>query len=143
MPRLNGYQSPAPGADFGCAVFDRPFLVLVVDDDETVRSYIKAVLERAGLRVFEAIDGLAGLAAWHNLAGAFELVITDIRMPRMRGDELTTRIKSESPAVPVIVISGEPGEGKFHDPAHRVYYLEKPFGAAEIVGAVQRVLTPR
>jgi len=143
MLRLNGYQFFAPGADSGCAIIDRSSVVLVVDDDETVRSYIKAVLERVGFRVFEAIDGLAGLAAWHNLAGAVELVITDIRMPRMRGDELATRIKSESPAMPVIFVSAEPGEGKFHDPARRIYFLEKPFRADEIVYAAQRVLMAR
>ena len=143
MLRLNGYQCIAPGTDSGFAVLDRPSVVLVVDDDAIVRSYVRKVLERAGFRVFEAIDGLAGLAAWHNLAGAVELVITDIRMPRMRGDELATRIKSESPALPVIFISGEPGEGKFHDPAHGTYFLEKPFRADEIVGAAQRVLIPR
>src|SRR3954469_22699910 len=79
--------------------------VLIVDDDDAVRGVFRRVLERAGWTVLEAANGSAGLA----LCRAHEpgLVLLDLRMPEMDGLEVLTRIVSEHPETPVIMITGQ------------------------------------
>lgn len=81
--------------------------VLVVDDSPTTRAVIRKLLSPAHLTITEAEDGLQGLAA----AGSnpFDLIITDINMPRMDGFDLCERLK-ENPAtrnIPVIILSSD------------------------------------
>src|SRR5207244_6022311 len=83
-----------------------------VDDDPAIRNYIKTVLERAGIQVLEAVDGVAALALYQSLSRSFRSGHHHIRMPRMRGDELAMAIRSESPTMPVIFISGDPDNGQ-------------------------------
>ena len=63
-----------------------PFRALVVDDDSSVRYTVRGILEHAKLQVDEAVDGVEGLEKVEG--GGFDLVITDIQMPRMNGLEL-------------------------------------------------------
>jgi two-component system, chemotaxis family, sensor kinase CheA len=83
----------------------RPATVLVVEDSVTIRTLEKDVLESAGFRVEVAGDGLAG---WEMLAaGEWDLVVSDIDMPRLDGIELTRRIRA-SPRLrhlPVVLVT--------------------------------------
>ena len=79
--------------------------VLVVDDSLTVRELERKLLEKRGYAVTVAVDGMDG---WNALRGAdFDLVVTDIDMPRMDGIELVTLIKRDAAlkALPVMVVS--------------------------------------
>lgn len=79
--------------------------VLVVDDSLTVRELERKLLDRQGYRVEVAVDGMDG---WNMLRGSrFDLVITDIDMPRMDGIELVTNIRKDSAlrSLPVMVVS--------------------------------------
>jgi two-component system, chemotaxis family, sensor histidine kinase and response regulator WspE len=79
--------------------------VLVVDDSLTVRELERKLLDRQGYRVEVAVDGMDG---WNMLRGSrFDLVITDIDMPRMDGIELVTNIRKDSTlrSLPVMVVS--------------------------------------
>ena len=79
--------------------------VLVVDDSATVREVERRVLERRGYAVDVAVDGEV---AWNALRdGRYDLVVTDVDMPRMSGLELTSRMKAEPrvAAIPVIIVS--------------------------------------
>lgn len=85
--------------------------VLVVDDSPTVRETERHLLENAGFIVHVAVDGLDG---WNTLcAGSFNLVVTDIDMPRMNGFEFINLIKNDPhlKTVPVIVVSYKDREG--------------------------------
>ena len=82
-----------------------PPLVLVVDDAVTTRTMERNLLEGAGYRVQVAVDGVE---AWTALkAGAFDLVVSDVDMPRMDGFELTARIRAEPQLadLPVVLVS--------------------------------------
>ncbi|AOJ77752.1 hybrid sensor histidine kinase/response regulator [Burkholderia ubonensis] len=87
------------------ALADRRRRVLVVDDSLTVRELERKLLEKRGYDVTVAVDGMDG---WNAVRGeAFDLVVTDVDMPRMDGIELVTLIKSD-PAlkrVPVMIVS--------------------------------------
>ena len=79
--------------------------VLVVDDSATVREVERQLLTRAGYVVDTAIDGVDG---WNALvAGRYELVVTDVDMPRMNGIDLVRSIKQDPrlKAIPVMIVS--------------------------------------
>lgn len=80
--------------------------VLVVEDDETIRNLIRLYLVRFPITIFEARDGLEGLALIAKIIP--DLVITDITMPRMDGLELIKALQAveKLKAIPVIVITG-------------------------------------
>lgn len=80
----------------------------MVDDDATIRSALKLILEVAGHEVVEATHGAAAL----DLIGTQHLpdvVMTDLAMPVLRGEELIRRLRSEAPtaAIPIVVVSGD------------------------------------
>ncbi|GMO45578.1 MAG: sigma-54 dependent transcriptional regulator [Termitinemataceae bacterium] len=80
------------------------FRLLVVDDEKGIREGLAESLESDGYIVETAADGES---AWKRFQkGDIDLVITDLRMSGFSGDELLKRIKTESPGVPVIVITG-------------------------------------
>src|SRR5215207_5170840 len=79
--------------------------VLVVDDIESVRRLVRRVLEHADHRVLEAANGLEALARLAENP-TVDLVITDLRMPKMDGWELATRLAGRSPRLPVLFMSG-------------------------------------
>ena len=79
--------------------------VLVVDDSLTVREVERRLLENRGYEVTVAVDGIDG---WNVIQGsAFDLVVTDVDMPRMDGIELVKRIKGSAPtaSIPVMIVS--------------------------------------
>ena len=79
--------------------------ILVVDDSFVVREVERKLLENRGYRVEVAVDGMDGWNAAR--AGGFDLVITDVDMPRMNGIELVSRIKQNAAikSMPVVIMS--------------------------------------
>jgi len=79
--------------------------ILCVDDHEQSLSIRKLILETRGYRVIDCTSGEQALAAFSG--SAVDLVLTDLVMPGMSGNDLVTRIKQLSPATPVILFSGQ------------------------------------
>ncbi|HNS54881.1 MAG TPA: sigma-54 dependent transcriptional regulator, partial [Syntrophales bacterium] len=77
--------------------------ILVVDDDPYMRTSLTDCLVSGGWTVETAVDGVDALEKFR--AGAYEMVITDVRMPKMGGLELLRGLKSRAPETPVIVIT--------------------------------------
>jgi hypothetical protein len=113
-------------------------LVLVVDDDCGIRSYIKTILQRAGVQVLEAADGLDALEVFRVWGSRIDLVITDIRMPRMTGTDLAISLRSDRPAIPLIFVSGEPAPVDTADPNTGVFFIAKPFAPKVLLEAAIR-----
>lgn len=80
------------------------FSILVIDDEKNIRTGLKAALELDGYEVLLAADGDEGMEL--ALHGDVDLVITDLRMPGVSGEEILRRVTSESPGIPVIVLTG-------------------------------------
>ena len=114
-------------------------VVLVVDDEESVRSYVRRVLQGAGYQVLEAADGVDALALLEKLSGSVDLLVTDVKMPRLSGIELVKAVKRQFPAIPVIYISSIRRDG-LHDPRRSVIFVEKPFTPEVLLEAVQELL---
>ena len=112
--------------------------ILVVDDEPTVRAMIVRALEQDGYDVVALADGLDGLdAATHE---PFDLVVTNDRMPRMSGDELTAHLKQRCPTLPILHISGRPYDAAEDRGEH---HLNKPFGPDALLEAVRTLLGDR
>ncbi|MBA3522814.1 MAG: response regulator [Gemmatimonadales bacterium] len=81
-------------------------IVLVVDDERTVRQLMVRTLAESGCRVLEAADGQQALAILDAVQEPVSLVITDLRMPVMGGRELAARLAGRTPPPPVLFVSG-------------------------------------
>ncbi len=87
-------------------VGDQSGSVLVVDDDESVRLVASEMVKALGFEVMTANDGRQGLEVFRQHMDQIELVILDLAMPRMSGEEAFLAIREVSPSVPVILASG-------------------------------------
>ena len=114
--------------------------VLVVDDEDSVRTLARRMLELAGYTVVDAADGLQALAV---LSGptAVDVVISDLRMPGMDGRELASHLGRQWPHLPILFISGyDVYVGKQDLPGP---VLPKPFGVDDLTSGVQQLLKRR
>jgi CheY-like chemotaxis protein len=80
--------------------------ILVADDDEVIREFIKVLLERAGYAVIEAADGEDALHKFREHKDNILLLIMDVIMPKVTGEEVYEEIKKENPNIRVIFTSG-------------------------------------
>ena len=78
--------------------------ILVVDDEKNIREGLGKALELEGYEVFLAADGLEALS--HIDRGVVDLVIADLKMPKLSGEELLKRVVATYPTVPVIILTG-------------------------------------
>jgi DNA-binding response OmpR family regulator len=119
--------------------------VLVVDDEALLRSLIKRVLERAGLDVAEAQNGLQAYRLVLQ-TGAFDLVIADVVMPGLDGLEVIRQVRQQHPRTRIIAMSGwgRPDAAKDGLSAAAVcgadLFLEKPVGTRELLAHVSGLL---
>ena len=113
--------------------------VLLVDDELPVRTFIAKALQREGFEILEAGDGLDALGVLQQISGDVDVLVTDIKMPRMSGLELVEKVKAEFPGVPVVYISGEHLQEQLHNPSRRVVFLQKPFRPQAMLDAIRAV----
>ena len=122
---------------------ERAPTVLVVDDNRDHSQALAKIFERAGYRVGTAGDGQEALTILTERP--FDLVITDLRMPRMNGLDLLRSIRAMSPHVPVLIVTAF-GEWTTYIEAIDcgcVDYLSKPVRREEILMAARKALTRR
>jgi CheY-like chemotaxis protein len=97
-------------------------------------------MQNAGFHVLEADDGLAALELFYVWRDRIDLVITDIRMPRMKGTDLAISLRRDCPAIPLIFVSGEPIPANMNIPGNRFLFIEKPFAPTALLNAARRFL---
>ena len=83
----------------------RPLSVLVVDDEELVRKFVGRVLSEAGYQITTASDGPEALEVAARL-DSFDILVTDVMMPQMTGDELARRVRVTKPGMKVLYLTG-------------------------------------
>ena len=113
--------------------------VLIIDDEKSLRDFVRRNLEVRGFQTLTAGNGLEALAQFQNQS--VDLVIADLMMPHMDGLETMRRIRQSS-QVPIIVLSAL-GEENDKIQAFNLGaddYLTKPFGVGELLARVQAVL---
>jgi CheY-like chemotaxis protein len=112
--------------------------VLVVDDESSILLFISTVLREAGYDTVIAQDGEDAL----NKRGSFDLLLTDVMMPRMRGEALAARMRKRDPTIPVLYLTAysdhlferklvlDEGEA----------FLDKPVTASALLEAIEMLL---
>ena len=111
--------------------------ILLAEDEPGIRSMTRTYLESLGYRVLEAADGSEAIARSFEYAGPIHLVVTDILMPKRRGDSAVKVIRSHRPGIKAIYISGYADADLAEEPDGILY---KPFGFPELGRRVRAVL---
>jgi signal transduction histidine kinase/CheY-like chemotaxis protein len=118
-------------------------VIMLIDDEHAVRRSLRRVLSRAGYRIAEAADGSEALALYPLHEPTPDLVIVDLDMPNMSGEETQRLLRELNPNVRVLVLSG-------HQDAEReanmreggaLGFIEKPCHANTLIEAVEHALT--
>jgi CheY-like chemotaxis protein len=107
----------------------------VVEDEASVRQLCARILEEEGYCVLTARDGLEALAMLEAAGPGIQLVISDLRMPRLDGLQLSATLAARRTAPPMILMSGY----NVDQPTDRPI-IPKPFHATDLLTAVQRML---
>jgi DNA-binding NtrC family response regulator len=113
--------------------------VLIIDDEEAVRTVLMRMVARLGYQVLEADAGPSGLAALRNKGDDLVALLVDMTMPQMSGAEVARAALAIRPGLPVVLMSGHPSEElvREHGLAGQVRFLQKPFS----FGMVRDLLT--
>jgi len=116
--------------------------ILLVEDQEAVRSFALAALKQYGYHVIEASDGEEAIAAAGNYSGDIHLLLTDVVLPGMNGKELAERLKELRPNLKVLFFSGYTADVIAHHGVLNpgVAFLHKPFSQEELAQKVREVL---
>jgi len=116
--------------------------ILVIDDDALVRDTISLMLRLEGHEVALAPHGREGLQRLQEQP--FDLVISDIVTPRRRGLETVSAIRRTSTLIPIIVMTGDPGDAPDLDRARRAgatATIPKPFKPRDLFALIRQCLT--
>jgi DNA-binding response OmpR family regulator len=113
--------------------------ILIVDDDEALRSLLRLTFPSRDFELIEAADGDEALEALR--ARAPDLVVLDWQMPGRSGGVVLTEIRARHPLLPVIVLTAEStGRAKAVSRILADAYLSKPFSPLELLAEVERLL---
>ena len=117
--------------------------VLVVDDERAVRTLARAALERAGYEVECAVGGLEALKAFESAPDRFGLVLLDLTMPELDGEQTFRTLRRIRPGVRVLLSSGYTEQEATSQFAGRglAGFLQKPYRAAELVARVDELMS--
>lgn len=116
--------------------------ILVVDDDDGVRRISRRMLERYGYQVLEAATGPEALDVAASHEGAIDLMVVDVLMPGMTGNQASHHLRDLRPGVPILCISGHPENEvvRYGIAGHGTAFLQKPFTYEQLAGAVQALI---
>ena len=132
---------PAPSESLATPVIEHSWRhdghVLLIDDDASVRSVASALLRKRGFQVTEAVDGAEGVSRFSADPERWSLVLLDLTMPVMSGEETLPALREVRPDVPVLMMSGYSASDAKRHLAHSVGFLPKPFNAEELYRAVR------
>lgn len=120
-----------------------PQRILVVDDERSVRELVAESLSYIGHHVITAADGMDAAEKLKN--GSFDIVVTDMDMPRMDGMELIKHIRRHYPETDTIAITGHATKYKYVEVinAGAADFITKPFGLDKLEAKIRRLLRER
>jgi CheY-like chemotaxis protein len=116
--------------------------ILLVEDDEIMRSLTRQLLQEHGYTVIEADDGKTALGWAQSHEDPIDLVLTDVVMKRMSGPELVDRLTASRPNLKVVYMSGYTGELMAHRDGLKpgVTLVEKPFSRTTLLNTLHTTL---
>lgn len=117
--------------------------ILVIEDEQRVANLLKAGLEESGFQVMVAYDGDMGLRLYRS--GSFDLVISDIILPKVNGFDVCREIRKSNPDIPVLMLTalGSTDDKLEGFDVGADDYMVKPFDFRELVARIQVMLKRR
>lgn len=143
LPRVSHSVQAAPVAKVEPKMVADTETILLVEDEDSVRTLARKILSLRGYRVLEANSGLAALSVWKEHAQEIDLLLTDIVMPEgVTGRDLAHRLRLERPRLNVIFTSGyDPDKsGLEAELGREVNFLPKPYSPQKLLSAVRQNL---
>jgi CheY-like chemotaxis protein len=142
LPRVAAAPAPAPAPRAEARPARGSETVLVVEDEDAVRSLTCMVLEGRGYRVLRARNGAEGLRTAERHAGPIDLLITDVVMPVLGGREMAERLLARYPALKVLYVSGYTEDAVLCDGIRQAQalFLQKPFSPADLARKAREAL---
>jgi len=117
--------------------------ILVVEDEELVRSMTCAILERVGYRVLSAPGASEAIWILKTHAASIDMVLTDLIMPGLTGAELAKRVRAIDPEIGILFMSGHGGSALDEVAKSEIPLLGKPFTADSLTRLVREILDKR
>lgn len=116
-------------------------VVLLVDDEDSIRRLVRLLLESRGYVVLDASDGLEGLAVCRTHPGPIDILLSDVIMPNLDGRALAAAAMELRPELKVLLMSGYGGDMVLdHRAGDRMTFLQKPFTCAALEQKVRTAL---
>lgn len=139
FPAGAGVRAPLTDAPPPTAAGER---LLLVDDEDEIRDAARRTLEAAGYDVVEARDGAEAIERFDTDAVGFDLVLTDVRMPRVDGTATIRALQRRSPGLPIVASSGLHGDLQDRDvvPEGTAAYLPKPYTSLQLLTTIRQAL---
>ncbi len=141
FPALETGESDGPGGESDSRIIRNRGTVLVVDDEEMVLAVAKQILERSGFTVLTAGSGIEAIEIFRQKADEIRVILLDLTMPRMNGQEVYNEIQAIRRNIPVILMSGfsESDAVERFGARAPAEFLTKPFGATQVLDCISRV----
>ena len=117
-----------------------PATILLVDDDEALRRFVRRILIEQGFHVIEASDGAEALEVASAYAEPVDLLLTDVIMPKVNGLVLAQRLLQQRPGIGVLYMSGYVEKSMLLAKHPESILLQKPFTPDALIAAVRQVL---
>ena len=116
--------------------------ILLVEDEDAVRTFAARALATRGYDVLQAESGEAAIAIVDSFKGQIDLIVSDVVMPNMDGPTLIKELAGRLPGVKIIFVSGyaEDAFAKSLDPEQEFHFLPKPFSLKQLAAAVKEVM---
>ena len=118
-------------------------VILVVDDEPVVRSFVSNACKTRGLRPLVADDGQQGYELFLQLRDQIALVLTDVSMPRLSGPQLVRRIRAERPGTPILLMTGYSPTMVIPTDVFDCPMLRKPFTVETLMTAIDTAMRSR
>ncbi len=118
-------------------------VVMVVDDEETVRTVARLALEKAGFRVLTASDGKDAIEVFRREGGRIDLILLDLTMPHLNGEETFRELRRMKPDVRVVLSSGYNEMDTINKFAGKglAGFIQKPYRPVDLIARIRSVLS--
>ncbi|HSW39412.1 MAG TPA: ATP-binding protein, partial [Acidobacteriota bacterium] len=145
LPRADGEKSAHHAVPAERSEQSGSETILLVEDEQAIRSLVARVLRQNGYTVIEACDGTDAIRLSRECAQEIHMVVTDVVMPGMGGREVVGELGKSRPGIKSLYMSGYPNETIFHhnipdEGDEGIEFLQKPFTTASLARRIRDVL---
>ncbi len=113
---------------------------LLAEDNDLVRGLLSSMLGSLGYEVVDCASGSDAIRILGDTAASFDLLVIDVDLPGLRGPEVVRDLRGRNRTMPVVVVSGQPGEKELAVEDSRTAFLNKPFQLADLRGIIESLV---